>query len=374
MYDLTQLEGAGFNFTELEKMVFNNPSFQFLHGKGWPIRWGSLATGLTAKVSTDYYQNEVISFKSVDGEKLTPHGAGIFFDEIATHIRSVSVLVAKVARDASNNELDQRFVQDLSFWFDGLITYPGRPFRWAEFERKHAEKMKREAREAEVAVLSQGYASVVILLVDMLVGEHRENIFKAVKADCIKRKIFEDEDEHRNDRYYHLPWSKCMLCNEPPGRIGGRHCDNFNSIALVDCGDVPTIIKSIPVDFRRIVKSVRFKVPKSTFSDKSGHIGTALFPQFAVFSLSLLSEEERRKFRSELGEELRKKQAEWLRSHGPGYYDRCQIIAPAGRQKLNALLLAGPSATWSTWSYMLGENELWNELLKNKKMRVDLVE
>lgn len=304
-----------------------------------------------------------------DRKLLSPLSA----DEISAHIRSISILSAKVARDASNNELDQGLVQDLCLWFDGMIeTYPYKPFRWIRFERKHADEIKQRARKAEVAVLSQGDANVVVLLLDMLAIEQRQRILDAVKADCIKREIFGDGDEHIKSRYYHLPWPKCMLCNEPEGRTGGRHCDKFSSIILVDCGDVPTIVKSIPSDVRRIVKSVRFKVPKNTFSDRfRGFVGTDFFPQFAVFSLSLLSEEERQKFRSELKESLRKKQTE---RYGQGLYDRDKIIAPAGRQKLNALLLAGPTATWSQWNYILDRNQFWHELLGSKKIRVDLIE
>jgi len=372
MYDLTQLEQAGFEFTPLEKLVFNNPSFQFLCKRGWPIKWGQFTTGLVAKRGRDCYENEAISFKPTDQEKFTPHRAGTFFDEVSPHLRSVSILAAKMARDASENEFDRGLMQDLSLWLDGMETYPHQPFRWVRFERDHTYKMKQEARVAEVVVLSQGNANIVVLLLGKLAQGERQGIHDAVKTDCLKRGIFSEGDDHR-PQYYHLPRPGCMLCNEPQGKSGGRHCDGFGSIVLVDCGDVPTIVKGIPADVRGIVKPVRFQVPKSTFSDRfQAWVGKDLFPQFAVFSLKMLSEEERKRFRSELEMALRREQGEQARS-GHKFYSNCRVIVPNGRQKLNALLLAGTVATWSSWHDLLNGNEFWGKLLEEKKVRVDLV-
>jgi hypothetical protein len=44
-----------------------------------------------------------------------------------------------------------------------------------------------------------------------------------------------------------------------------------------------------------------------------------------------------------------------------------------GRQRHNALLLAGPTATWSTWNHILHGSEYWHELVRSKRIMVDLV-
>ncbi|OGY49486.1 MAG: hypothetical protein A2663_03425 [Candidatus Buchananbacteria bacterium RIFCSPHIGHO2_01_FULL_46_12] len=371
MYDLTQLEQAGYQFTPLEKLVFENPSFQFLYQKGWPIKWGSLTTGLVAHIENDYYQREVISFKPIDRGKLTPHGAGTFSDEVSTHIRSVSILSAKVARDTTENELDLGLVQDFSLWLDGAKTYPYNPFRWIRFEHDHEYKLKQEASVAEVTALSQGFANVVVLLLNKLAQSQRQIVRDAIETDCVKRRIFGEGDVQL--RYHYLPFPECMLCDGPAGRSVGRHCDDPSSIVLIDCGDVPTIVKGIPADVRRIIKPIRFKVPKSTFSDRfKPCVGSGFFPQLAVFSLGMLSEEERQRFKTELETSLQREQGEWAGSKHK-LYGECRVIAPSGRQKLNALLLAGTIATWSTWSSLLKRNELWYKLLGEKKVRVDLI-
>jgi len=364
MYNLTQLKQAGFKFTPLELSVFNNPSFRYLYGR-WPFKFGSLTTGLVAEVGKDYYQNETLSFESTDQSKLTPSGAAGLYDEISGHLRSILILSAKVARDASDNSFDQGLVQDLSLWLDGIKTIYYKPFRWVRFERDHQQQIKKNERAEEVVQLSNGNANVIVLLLNKLDQGVREAVRNAVEADCIERGIFSKEDNDRQSRYFHFPWPQCMLCNGSSGRSGGRHCDNSNSIVLVDCGDVPTIIKSVPSEMRRIVKSVRFTVPRSTFSDQfESFVGNGFFPQFAIFLLNLLSKEEQQKFKSELNKCLEAKQNQ-------GFHKNSLIVAPEGRQRVNALLLAG-SVSWNSWNYILKDSELWYEL-KNR-VSVDLVE
>jgi len=369
MYDLAQLEQAGFKFTPLERLVFENPSFQFLCMRGWPIKWGEITTGLATKAGRDCFYRKDVSFQPAETEKLSPHGAGICFDEVQSHLRSIIVLTAKVARDASANVFDRMLVEDLNLWLSGMgIALCGELFRWARFEQEHREKLAREARVAEVAILSRGYANVVVLLLGKLAREERQAVRETLEADCLKRGVFREGDRYA--QYYHLPRPKCMWCNGEAGRSGGQHCGSFGSVVTIDCGDVQTIIRSLPSDVRRIVKPVRFRVPKSTFSDRFVPcVGNGLLPQFAVFSLAKLSKEEQQQLGTELEDGLRKDQ----RSFGPGYND-CRVIIPQGRQKLNALLLAGTIATWSTWNHPIKDEGLLCRLLGERKVWVDLVE
>jgi len=262
-------------------------------------------------------------------------------------------------------------VQSLSLWLDG-INDDAAKFRWVRFQEKHQERLKREERTAEVAVLSQGTADVVVLLLNRLAQDERQAVRAAVETDCIERGIFGAGDDQTQSRYYHLPWPHCILCNGPEGRSGGRHCDNPSSIVLVDCGDVLTILRGIPAGSRRIVKPVRFKVSKSTFSDRfQGCVGTGFFPQFVLFSLNSLSVEEQQKFRSELENGLKRKQQGFVGRDG--YFNDCRVIAPDGRQKVNALLLAGVLASWHNWRVVLEGSEFANKLRSDGRIRVDLV-
>lgn len=364
MYDLTQLEQAGYQFTPLERLVFENPSFQFLYAR-WPIKWGRLTTGLTAEVSGNYE----VSFKPADREKLAPHAAGTFFDEMSSHIRSVSILAAKVARDSSADELDQGLLRDLSFWLDKSDACSYQPFRWVKFERDHLDKLRREARLTEVAALSQGNANVVVLLLGELSPSCRKAVRDAVMADCIRRKIF-DRPESTSRHAYHFPWPLCQSCEES-ARGGGRHdCNSPNSVVLVDCGDVPAIIKSVPSDVRRVVKPVRFTVPKSTFADNERHANASLSPRLFVFSLQMFSEKDQRNFQSELEQGLLREQAEAKRGGYRGLYSNYQVIAPARKQKPNALLLAGISRT-DNWRCFLKGSNFFQGL--EKTIRVDLI-
>jgi hypothetical protein len=367
MYGLTQLEAAGFKFTPLELSVFNNPSFQYLYNMGWPLKWGEITTGVTTEEGSTYS----VKFKPTEKERLTPHGAGSFFDEVSVHFRSVVILAAKVAREATSSEGDQDLVNDLSFWLDKESGYSSHiPFRWVRFEKEHQKQVEREARKAQIAILSQGEANVVVLLVDKLVQDQRLEVRKAIESGCIKRGIFREGREHSVSQIYHMPWPHCISCNGPGNRSGGGHCDSFSSVILIDAGDVKTIMRDVPHDLQRVVKPVRFKVPKSTFSDRFEIcVGDGFFPQLVVFSLHKLSASDQERFKKEVEEDLQKGQ----RAVFDRPYLNSQIIVPDGHQKLNALLLAGRIASSSFWDNVLRYNQFWNKLKEEGSVSVGLV-
>ncbi|MFA5022922.1 MAG: hypothetical protein WC385_02160 [Candidatus Paceibacterota bacterium] len=348
MYDRTQLEKAGYEFTPQEERVFNNPSFQFLRERNWPVKWGELTTGLSSKVENF----RLISQPSTQ-QRLLPSQAGKLFDEFAPHLRSLIVLSAVIARDATDPDL----ILALSSWLNGIDSYYCHPFRWDQFEKDHTFKLRQDARTAEVARLSQGFANVVVLLLGELSPSCRETVREAIMADCLKREVFGEVEAHTSYHSYHFPWPKCQSCEE---KESGRRqdCRNPNTVVLVDCGDVPTIIKSVPFGVRRMVKTVRFKVPKSTFEDDTRCAEATLSPSFSVFSLNLLSEEEQQRFQAELEKGLREEQARAIWGGYGGLYSKCQVLTPVGRQKPNALLLAG-SPRQESWYRFFKSSDFW---------------
>ncbi len=372
MYSRTQLEEAGFKFTALEELVFDNPSFQELYRRGGVLDWGAITTGLVA----DFFLHDLKGFKPFDGEKLSPGGTGVFFDENAKLIRSVLILAAKIARDASENDNDRVLVEDLSFWLSYPRNYQRTPFRWIRFERECEDKLKRQKSDEEVAMLKQGDAEVVVLLLDKLAENVQQKVLEAVSADCIARGVFE-KSEYDSDWYnfYHLPRLKCVLCDSPQRDSRGYSvdCRKNHSVVLVDCGDVPVVVKSIPNDVRRLVKPVRFKVPKSTFAEKSYVMDGRIFPNFAVYSLLMLNPKERLRFKSDLEQGLKRKQDTshpWSDCLDQSFADT-QVILPAGRQKLNALILAGPRA--GARREILQESDFCSALVKENRIRADRV-
>lgn len=356
MYDRAQLEQAGFVFTPLELKIFENPSVRFLRERNWPIKWGELTTGISVKI-----EDFKLKSQRSGQQGLLPSPAGKLFDEFTPHLRSLIVLSAVIARDATDNDL----ALALSSWLDGIDSHYRHPFRWDKFERDHADKLRQEAREAEIAVLSQGFANLVVLPLGEFSHSYRETIRKSVMAGCLERETFALPDGYTSHDYY-FPWPRCEWCEESK-----RDCRSPNSIVLIDCGDVPTIIKSLPRDVQRAIRPVRFKVPKSAFVDNGRHADASLAPRLFVFSLQLLSEKEQREFRSELEQGFRREQAEAKRRGYGDLYSKRQVIAPDGRQKLNALLLAGEVSRSDNWRHFFEKSDLLSRL--GRTFGVDLI-
>ena len=356
MYNQAQLEQAGFEPTPLELSVFNNPSFQFLRERNWPIRWGELTTGLSVKV-----EDFKLKFQPSDQQGLLPSPAGKLFDEFAPHLRSLIILSAVITRDATDHDL----ILALSSWLDGIDSYYRHPFRWDKFERDHEEELKRTARMVKVAGLSQGFASIVVLPLGELSHSYREIVRKSVMTGCIEREIFVIPDGYTSHDY-HFPWPRCEWCAESK-----RDCRSPNSVVLIDCGDVPTIIKSLPPDVRRAIKPIRFKVPKSAFVDNNRCADASLAPRLLVFSLQLLPEKEQREFQSELEQGLQLEQGEAVQRGYGELYAKCRVIAPDGRQKLNALLLAGGVSRSDNWRHFFEKSDLLSRL--GRTFEVDLI-
>lgn len=331
--DLTQLEG--FKPTELELTVFNNPSFQFLRNHNWPFRWGELATGLKIKTERDYYGNEVVAFETTDARKLSPHAIGKHFDEIASHIRSIYILIAKLARDTNpENEIDRGLVHDFILWLDdnrilGYSAFKG--FRWERHITKLEKQKKQQAKEAKLAGLMQGDANVIVILASRLSENERDYLKSLLVEGCVTRGVF-PKDSHFN-RSLHLPRIDCIQCENHRQKKEGHS----NNIVMVDCGDVSTIMKVIPKKMQKLVKPVRFSVPKDAFRECMGDT-PVIRPYFLLYTFE---QEDTGIDITGLAKRSLSLMEHWLKDRQesqPQYYSYSQIIRPTGRQRLHAVI------------------------------------
>lgn len=335
--DLTQLEE--FEPTELELLVAGNPSFQRLR-KLWPIDWGELITGFRTKYQAPYAYSEArITFELIDKAKLSPHAAGKHLDQIAPDLRSILILVAKVAREAKpENEIDTALLYDFCNWLDKPEHFKG--FRWERHMKTLEGQKKLQVKEKKTAELMQGDANVVVILTSRLSESEKDCLRALLTEGCIDRGVFSKDSLF--ERSLHLPRIECIQCENHRQ----RKKDHYDLIVMVDCGDVPTILKDVPRKMQKLVKPVRFNVPKNTFRECMSNT-PAIKPSFLLYTFE----------QEDAGIDVPcpAKQAialmeAWLKDGQKGqaeYYSGSQIIRPAGRQRLHAVI----------WADTLGNSE-----------------
>lgn len=369
--NLTQLEAIlpGFKFTELEQRVVGNPKFQHLKQVGLPD-WGELTTGLKHGLDSERHSRFTRSPQNDEVVlPLSPSAVGKLADDLVADLRAVYVLTATVSRDAKpQDNHDEGLVQDLCVWLSG--GKPSRGFRWERHYASLLDKAREQEWSAQAAELKQGTSDVIVLLTDSFPPSQQQNQRDRILDNC--RTIHNLTDKFSWNWARYAPRADCQDCSR--GRVGrqsehNRDCQNNPVLIVVDSGNVSTVKGWLSSNLKREIKSVRFKVPRSTFRD-GGSSHAQIYPSLAIFTVDQLVQPGKEEVLRCLTKWVSlKRQEEKGRSEWSEYkstrWERTQVITPAGTSKLNAILVAGPVIDWNlNWMEAFRDSD-WVELVEN---------
>lgn len=378
--DLTQLEG--FTPTQWELQVWGNPAFQELL-KLRTLNIGQMITGFRInKTKIDYpasHEKDPMVERDPDFSLIAPNAVAKFADDHYQHLRSLWILMAKLAADKDRQKEDEWLLKDLKLWLDGDPFFSG--FRWDGHQAHLESEAKEAARLARNKEYMKGESSLILLLLSQLTLIQRQEVEEALLQSCIERGLLpaEKRDIWVWEKRVYLPYPRCSVCDEPDDEQR-RGCDRIHMLALLDGGDVADALRLVRRPLQRLIKTVRFKLPRSTYIDRAGQYGGGRLPtpELAIFGLDQLTKAERLEVKDRLclwlplAQEREKHEKRY--THSYDLWSNSKVILPPGRQALNAVLVAGWAATtdYRNWRDAF-DDERGKELLKSRRLTVSTV-
>lgn len=360
-----ELEVVGFVFTDLERELAFNPSFQQLRNHGFP-RWGELTTGLRYKNDSGHAR-----FQSVPMLKSrnAAHNQAVEFLKTMTQAicRAYKVRGSYEGTDRltgyfeSEPDADVRLLHDITRWLDHPDDDRWKGFRWEEAWTDRQEWNKYRGWEAQRdAFRTDGQSSsLVVLLLPDVPYARREDLYAQVIAGCVHHleQLGQPFDGDRHSLIRHVPLTYCQDCQisnwHDRNGLNRPTPEHSNAIPVIDCGDAKSIRAWVrDRGLRRYIKAVNFTISHADF-DHSLKDGS-LYAELSILDLSGLAPPTRKMVKRHVEEWLvRQREEEVLRNiqnaekypDNPRYqhsaWAETRVLEP-DTPPMNCLVVAGP--------------------------------